>query len=69
MTNKPETTEKQLPLEFARVIHLPEFLPCEIHGEWNWRAYYPEDEAADMLDEQDFLDCPKCLIEIVGIEM
>lgn len=57
---------QQLPL--VRVIELPEFIECKLHGEWNWACFYDDDEIIEMIDEQGFIDCPYCLAEIVGIE-
>lgn len=55
-------------LEFERIIEIPEYLHCERHGDYPWECYFEDDEIARMIDEQDFIDCPLCLAEIVGIE-
>lgn len=49
-------------------ILLPEFLACDYHGEYNWRAYYDDKEVIQMLGDQGTIDCPMCMAEIVGIE-
>ena len=60
---------RQLPLEYARIIEVPEFLECSYHGQWGpVRWYYEDDEIIQMVDEQDFIDCPLCLAGMVGIE-
>ena len=52
-----------------RVIEIPEYIECSYHGEWGpWWLYYEEREIIQMLDEQGFIDCPLCLVGIVGIE-
>lgn len=61
-------SEVQLPLpETERVIELPEFLECKYHGEYAPRAYYTDDEIIEMIDQQGVVDCPLCLVGIVGI--
>lgn len=59
----------QLTLGYGKVVQLPEFINCLYHDDWNWKCFYSDGEAEQMLDEQDALDCPYCLAEIVGIEL
>jgi hypothetical protein len=59
--------EKQL--EFSeRVIEIAEYLHCDYHGDYPWQCYYNGVEIVEMIDGQGFVDCPLCLVEIVGIE-
>ena len=49
--------------------HLPEMVTCPIHGEFDWRLQYSQDEVEEMFDEDEGdIDCPYCLQEIVGVE-
>lgn len=43
-----------------------DMLHCELHGDWCPNAYYTEGEIDEMLREQGRVDCPYCLMEIVG---
>ena len=62
-------TGDQLTMQFPdRVIELPEYLSCDVHGDYPWACYYEDSEIIEMLDEQGWIDCPTCLFEIVGIE-
>jgi hypothetical protein len=51
-----------------RIIEVPEYLPCPVHGDFPWELYYEDREMIQMIDEQGFIDCPECLAGIVGIE-
>lgn len=39
---------------------------CNAHGEYNPHAYYSALDIESMMIEDGYIDCPFCLIEIVG---
>ena len=51
-----------------RVIEVPEYIHCDLHGDFSWECYFDDAEIIQMIDEQGFIDCPICLAEIVGVE-
>jgi hypothetical protein len=56
-----------LPVTETKVYHIPQFIHCEYHGDWDPRPWYDDDEIIEMLEEQGYIDCAICDEEIVGI--
>jgi hypothetical protein len=49
------------------IYEIPEMIFCKRHEYWDPQAYYSGEEIVEMIEADGFIECPLCLVEIVGV--